>query len=302
MVNSINTNYGAMVALQSFNRTNRELETVQKRVSTGFRVADAKDDGAAFAVAQGLRADIKGNEAAGERLASAKGLLAVTQTALTGISDTLGKLHGAIVKMYDVTLKDRTLSSQEYKQYASDYDALREEIRGYVNQANYGGINLLNGSHATGVNTIAGADGSTINLGLNASAFFPQTDIVDKMDGSIWESIDEFDDPYNVQWWYSDIQQWLFPTGLGNTNFDDFRTLINSHIATIGQNIRSVENQDNFLKIKNDALTNAMGSIIDADLAKESAKLQALQIRQQLGTQTLSIANQAPSILLSLFR
>ena len=67
MANSVNTNYGATVALQSLNRTNRELDIVQKRVSTGFRVSDAKDDGASFAVAQGLRADVKGNEAVNER-------------------------------------------------------------------------------------------------------------------------------------------------------------------------------------------------------------------------------------------
>ena len=66
--------------------------------------------------------------------------------------------------------------------------------------------------------------------------------------------------------------------------------------------MRTVENQDNFVKVLGDTINDAIGAIVDADLAKESAKLQALQIRQQLGTQTLSIANQSPSILLSLFR
>jgi hypothetical protein len=92
MVNSVNTNSGAIVALQSLNRTNIELNSVQKRVSTGFRVSDAIDDGAAFSVAQGLRSAVKGYESVNERLGSAKGLLSVAQEGLRGISDTLGEV------------------------------------------------------------------------------------------------------------------------------------------------------------------------------------------------------------------
>ena len=59
MPNSVNTNYGAIVALQALGRTNNELDVVQKRVSTGYKVSDAIDDGAAFSVAQGLRGIVK---------------------------------------------------------------------------------------------------------------------------------------------------------------------------------------------------------------------------------------------------
>ena len=59
-MNSVNTNIGAMVALQSLNRTNDDMAVVQKRISTGLRVSDAKDDGAAFAVAKRIRGDVAG--------------------------------------------------------------------------------------------------------------------------------------------------------------------------------------------------------------------------------------------------
>src|SRR5688572_7102662 len=104
MGNSVNTNFGAIVALQSLNKTNSELESVQKRVSTGYRVNDAIDDGAAFAVAQGLRSDVKGYEAVNERLAASKGLLSVTQDALAKISDTLGEARKVLVKLADGAL------------------------------------------------------------------------------------------------------------------------------------------------------------------------------------------------------
>ena len=78
---SVNTNTGAMVALQSLTDTTAELQSTQKRISTGYRVADAKDDGAAFAVAERIRGDIAANQSANQQLGGAQGLLKVTATA-----------------------------------------------------------------------------------------------------------------------------------------------------------------------------------------------------------------------------
>jgi flagellin len=75
-----------------------------------------------------------------------------------------------------------------------------------------------------------------------------------------------------------------------------------SKLNSYGGAANYIDRQINFNKSKIDALEAGMGALVDADLAKESAKLQSLQIRQQLGTQALGIANQAPQSLLSLFR
>ena len=276
MANSVNTNYGATVALQSLNKTNRELDVVQKRVSTGMRVSDAKDDGASFAVAQGLRADVKGNEAVNERLSVAKGLLAVTQEGLKGISDTIGEIKKVVVK-----LGDASLSTDERAQYVADYAALTGDITKYKDQSSFGGINLLTTAGTT--NIISDASGGTIALtginiatGLTAMGTTAQTGAA------------------------NNILQ--LGSGAQTYTIEKFEKIVNDQIAAVGASMRTVENQDNFIKVLGDTINDAIGSIVDADLAKESAKLQALQIRQQLGTQTLSIANQSPSILMSLFR
>ena len=268
MSNSVNTNVGAIVALQSLNKTNSQLESVQKRVSTGFRVNDAIDDGAAFAVAQGLRSDVKGLEAVNERLASSKGLLSVTQDALAKISDTLGEARKVLVK-----LADGALSTDERAQYNSDYAALKTEVTNFVAQADFNNQNLLD--DATNIAIIYDQDGGQFTLtGQNT-----QGGIAAGMAAAATAT--------------------AAVTQLGA--LDTFATAVGTSLSTVGGFIRSVSNQDTFLKVVKDATVNGIGSIVDADLAKESATLQSLQIRQQLGTQALSIANQGPSILLSLF-
>ncbi len=270
MTNSVNTNFGAIVALQSLSRTNMDLQSTQKRVSTGYRVADAVDDGAAFAVAQGLRSDVKAYEAVSERLSTAKGLLTVTQEALKGVSDTLGEVRKVLVK-----LGDDSLSADERAQYNADYASLRTEIDNFIAQASFNGANLLNTAGGD-VSIIFDIDGGTFDL-VSQDIEAETADLVDVADASA-------------------------ATTLLGGDFVTFQSTVGSALSTIGGYIRSVSNQESFTKVLADATTVGIGSIVDADLAKESARLQSLQIRQQLGTQALSIANQGPSILLNLFR
>ena len=275
MVNSVNTNIGATVALQSLNRTNSELDKVQKQVSTGYKVADAKDDGAAFAVAQGLRGKVKGNEAVNERLSVAKGLLSVTQEGLKGISDTVGEIRKTLVK-----LADNNLSSAERTQYNADYTALQGDITKYIAQSSFGGQNLIKAS-AADINVISDAAGGTITLKSSDLSAALGT-----LTGTASATA-------------PNVIAILAPT---TGALDVFEIAVNAELAAVGANSRSVENQDSFIRVLGDTINDSIGAIVDADLAKASAKLQALQIRQQLGTQSLSIANQAPSALLSLFK
>jgi flagellin len=270
MANSVNTNIGSIIALQSLSTTNRELQAVQKRVSTGYRVADAVDDGAAFAVAQGLRSDVKAYDAVNERLASAKGLLTVSQEALKGISDTLGEARKVLVK-----LADGALSTDERTQYNADYAALKAEVTNFVNNADFNGQNLLDAGG--NINIIYDIVGGQFTLTDQATS------------GQIAAGMAVVADSTAAA------------TLLAGA-FNTFEGQIASSLSTIGGYIRSVGNQDSFIAILRDSTSVGIGSIVDADLAKESARLQSLQIRQQLGTQALSIANQGPSILLSLFQ
>jgi flagellin len=273
-LNSINTNYGAQVALQSLNRTNDALDKVQKRVSTGFRVADAKDDGAAFAVAQAVRADIAGLTSANEQIGGVKGVLDTTLSGLTKVSETMGNIRGVLVK-----LADGTLSDSQREQYESQYASLKSQVENYIEDATYNGRTLLSTSSGSGGNiaTVRNESGTTYTLtavdGANLTIDAAPTDAASAAS----------------------------MLGSGG-DFSTKMAAINTALNTFGSNNTYLDGQVNFNKEKMASLETGLGALVDADLAKESAKLQALQIRQQLGTQSLSLANQAPQSLLSLFR
>jgi flagellin len=270
-LNSVNTNTAAIVALQSLNRTNAELLGVQKRVSTGFRISDAKEDGAAFSIAQGLRGDLKGYEAIKEQLSKAKGTMAVANDVARSISDTLASVRAVIVKLAD----DNTTGSQR-TQYEGDYAALKTEIANFIANASFNGANLLNTT--TDLNVISTLTGTSMTL----NAFALGTDVSNNLTAATSATL---------------ARALLTATGGLSVATGNIGTAMSS----LGADTRALDNQITFIGVLRDATEEGVGAIVDADLAKESARLQSLQVRQQLGTQTLNIANQSPNILLSLF-
>lgn len=271
-LNSVNTNSSALIALQNLNRTNQQLEATQNRVSTGFRVGNAKDDGAAFSIAQGLRGDMKGYDSIREQLSKAKGLSSVAGASAKSISDTLGDIRAVVVK-----LADENVTGAQRDQYIADYEALKADIQRSIDNASFNGTNLLNSTD--GVNVISNLAGDPIEL----TGYDLNTDIIDELD-----TITDADSAKD-----------LLDASGGLVNAE---TNIGNVMADIGADSRTIDSHYDFIGLVADATEDGIGAIVDADLAKESAKLQALQIRQQLGTQTLSIANQAPNALLSLFK
>jgi flagellin len=272
-LNSVNTNIGAMTALQSLNRTNDALAAVQKRVSTGFRVADAKDDGGAFAVAQSVRGDVAGLTAANEQLGGLKGIIDVTLTSLGQVSKTMVEVRTVLTRLADGTIND-----EQRDQYEQQYDQLKTQIERFVDDATYNGRTLLSTDGPSGggdIITIRNEQGTTLTL----AAFDGATDFVVDVAPT---------DAASAQ---------TAITG----NWTDINKAINDALNRLGSDARYVDSQIGYNHDKLDAIEGGLGALIDADIAKEAARLQALQIRQQLGTQTLSITNQAPQALISLF-
>ena len=272
-LNSVNTNLGAMTALQSLNRTNDALAAVQKRVSTGFRVADAKDDGGAFAVAQSVRGDVAGLTAANEQLGGLKGIVDVTLTSLGQVSKTMVEVRTVLTRLADGTIND-----EQRDQYEQQYDQLRTQIERFIDDATYNDRTLLSTDVAAGggdIVTIRNEQGTTLTL----AAFDGATDFV--VDAAPTDA--------------ASAQTAI--TG----NWTDINKAINDALNRLGADSRYVDSQIGYNHDKLDAIEGGLGALIDADIAKEAARLQALQIRQQLGTQTLSITNQAPQALISLF-
>jgi flagellin len=270
-VNSIHTNSAALTALQGLNKINSSLSQVTKRVNTGYKVNDALDDGAAFAVAQGLRADIKAIDAVTGQLQNAKGLIAVANEAGTKTSDALSRLKGVVS-----VLADDNLSTDARAQYSSQYNAIAAEVSGYISNATFNGQNLLNTT--TAVKVISNQSGGSLTI----TAFALNTDVASALGSAPTTS----------------AAAATFLTGA----FVTAQNKVGTALSSYGTANTQLNNQVSYLKAVSDATEAGLGAIVDADLAKESARLQSLQISQQLATQTLGIANQQPSILLGLFR
>ena len=277
-ITSVITNVGAMTALQSLNRTNDALAEVQKRISTGYRVADARDDGGAFAVAQTVRSDTASLGAVNEQLGGLRGLVDISLTALEQVSKTMIEVRSVLTR-----LSDGTITGEARDQYNQQYAQLRDQITNFLEDADYFGRNLLTGTSPTDdVVTLRSESTDTADL-YTLPALGPNTNFL-VMAG-----------PFATD---ADARAALDPaTG----DFTAINSVINDAMNRLGSDARYIDAQINYNGNKLDAMEAGLGNLIDANLAKESARLQALQIRQQLGSQTLSIANQAPQFLLSLF-
>lgn len=272
-MNSINTNMGAMVALRNMSSINSDLSGVQNRVSTGLKVSSATDDGAAFAVAQGLRGDIKAYESVNSQLSLAKGTTSVALEASTQISDGLNDLQAVLVK-----LADENVTGDARTQYEEDFEAIAGELSNFVTNASYNGVNLLQ-TASTDIDVVANIDGSAYTI----TAQDLQTSIAALATA-----------PASAA---------AAATALGTGgSLETATTAVNTALNSLAADSKRLDNQISFNNALSDATEAGLGAIVDADLAKESAKLQALQTKQQLAVQTLSMANQAPSSLLGLFR
>lgn len=271
MTISIHTNSGAGIALQSLNKINSELAATTKAISTGYKVADAGDDGAVFGIAQGLRGDLKAIDAVSGQLQSSQGLLSVANTAATAVSNSLNDLKSVLVK-----LEDNDINASTRTQYQNQYNSIKDEISGYISNASFNGQNILNTT--TAVSVISNPNGGQLSI----SAFNLATSVVSALGSA----------PTTA----------AAAATLASGGFATATAAVNTALASYGSDGNRVNNQISYLSAVSDATTTGLGALVDANLAKESAKLQALQTQQQLGTQALSIANQAPQTILSLFR
>ncbi len=272
MSNSINTNVGAMVALASLRTTQTALSVASKQVQTGYRVSDAADDASTFSVAQGIRGNLQAYQAVQGSLANGVGLGSVTQAALTNISDLIGNLQAKITQ-----LADGSISANQRTIYTADFNAMTSQISNFIAQANYNGTNLL--SAASAAKTFL-ADTNAVTLTMSSQS-----------------SVNAAFTTFAVASVASASQATLALTSL-NT----FQQAVATSLGANAAETRTLTLQSNFVNAIVDATTTGLGAIVDADIGKASASVQALQVRQQLGIQSLSIANQQPSVLLGLFR
>lgn len=275
MAFSVNTNAGAFAALQNLNKTSGSLNEVQSRINTGLKVSSSKDDAATFAIAQKLRGDVAGLNAVKSSLDRSSSTLDVGIAAGEAVSDLLINM-----KEKAVAAKDAGLDSASRNSLNNDFAQLRDQITSIVGNAAFNGTNVVDDS-ATAVVAITNDDGSnTITVatqdltlgGANVSLTAAESISTAALASAVVSALE---------------------TSLAN---------VNDSLSALGSGANRIELQSSFVNKLSDSIEVGIGNLVDADLAKESANLQSLQVKQQLGLQALSIANQAPSTVLGLFR
>lgn len=394
---SVNTNYGALVALQSLNQTTSELAEVQSRVNTGLKVGSAKDNGAVFAIAQEQRARVASISSVTAGIDRATSTIDVALSAGQAISDLLTQL-----KEKSTAAQATDLSTDQRAALQADFSALRSQINQIANAATFNGINLVGSGgsnfsvltsdlatattgrqvqstaiagtvpalsgYVVGNGSVAAADDTTFNLngvaigtvditatttvqqyltavsaatGGRVTASYNQTNgqftyvapeavagtneltltttgtarswlgqgvAAGAVSGaSVTSTITDLDFTVDGSGALSTVTSALVLDNANNAGtaaaaIGTAITTLNRQLATLGSQAKALDVQKSFLGKLSDSIENGISNLVDADLARESARLQSLQVKQQLGAQALSIANQAPSIVLSFFR
>ncbi|MHC3128058.1 flagellin [Brevundimonas sp. GN22] len=284
MANSVNTNRGALIALQNLNATNRSLEVTQNRVNTGMKVSSAKDNGAIFAIATSQRAEMGAQDAVKQSIERGKSIVDVALAAGETVVEALTEM-----KSLAVAIQDAVAGSDTANKLNADFSALVTEIRSAVAGATFDGVNLFK-ANAAAVEVTINTASSNNKFTVKAAAGTASGAIA--ADGSIDPTINATGTAFN------------FDTLTARTaaNVETAINNFTSVMADLGTKSKSLDRQLTFVGKMQDSLETGIGNLVDADLAKESAKLTALQTKQQLGVQALSIANQSSSIVLSLFR
>jgi len=274
-MNSINTNIGAMIALQNLNAINKDLQTTQNRISTGLKVASAKDDGATWAIAQKQRSTVSSLDAVKESLSRNSSVVDVALTAGESVSDLLSQLRDKALEA-----SDTSLDSTAREALKNDFVAIRNQITKTLANAGFNGINLLNGSKSS-IAALANAEG-TSRLTVAAQNM--------SLGGSIVTLAAN-----------ADFSTASSAASLLST-LDSSINNVSAALARLGTSSKALDTHLTFIGKLQDTITVGIGNLVDADMAKESARLQSLQVRQQLAIQMLSISAQSQSWVLSLFR
>jgi flagellin len=264
-----------MIALQNLNQTNTEMAGVQNRINTGLRISGPKDNGAVWAIAQNMRMDVQALNAVTQSLNRTMSVADTAIAAGTSISELLKDM-----KEKALAAKDPSIDANAREAYNAEFVALRDQITKTIQNAAFDGSNLVDGSVAN-IQALANADGTqaitvaTRNLSLSGSIV-------------TITSTATISTAANASAMIATVEASL--------------TQLNLALSQLGTDGKKVSMHKTFIAKLSDELTNGIGNLVDADLAKESAHLQSLQTKQQLGIQALSIANSAPQAILSLFR
>jgi len=283
MAFSVNTNVGAMAALQELNRTSKGLAVTQDRITSGKNVNSTRDDSATYINAQNLRGKLGDLKAVNSSLGNAKSVVDIAVSGTEQISDLVNQM-----KTLTKQAADTTISGEQRSALNKDFQGLIKQVTTIVSTAEFNGKNLLAGTdNVAAIQSLADGDASapgyqpdTLQVS-NALLNLPST-------GSELNTGSTLPDPSTA----------LTVDGY----LDAYKVKVTNALSDLGTASRRIDAQLSFTSKLSDTIESGIGNLVDADMAKESAKLTALQTKQQLGVQALSIANQAPQMIGQLFK
>jgi flagellin len=277
-LNSVNTNTQALIALQNLNTTASDLAISQNRISTGRKVDSAKDNGSTWAIAQSMRANSQSLNAVRDSLQRGQSTIDVAMAAAGSISDLLLQM-----KEKALAASDTTLDTASRESLNVDFKALRDQIAKTVANAEFNGSNMIKtgGSSIFALANAAGTNRLTVSaqsLGLGSANLTGIGSTASLQSNTASTSL---------------AMIATVNTAIGK---------VSTALAKLGTGSKALDMHLTFINKLQDSIDSGIGNLVDADLAKESAKIQSLQTRQQLGVQALAIANSSTQTLLSLFQ
>ncbi len=274
-MSSILTNNSAMVALQTLKGVNNNLAKAQDEISTGKSISSAKDNSAIWAISKVMESDVAGFKAVSDSLALGESTVAVASAGAEQITNLLNDIKERVVAA--------TGENVDYGKIGAEITELTNQVTGIINGSQFNGMNLLN-DDGVDLTVLASLDRDNTGTVTASNITVTAVDFTTNLDLS---DID-VSDATNAQASLANIEAHI-------------QTAVDG-AAALGASASRISEQRDFVSKVTDAMKSGIGALVDADMEEASAKLQALQTQQQLAIQSLTIANQAPQSILSLFR
>ena len=267
---SLITNTNANILAQELARITKEINSTQLRITSGLKINGPEDDGASFSIATRLRGDRNGLNAVKLALSNGETIVDTAVIGANAINDLLTEIKSKVVQGNQASLDAATRTSLN-----DDIAALLNQITTTVGSSEFDNVNLIK-TDASTINILSSVKGSVIKvsaqildvttLGVNAISVLTSASAATAL-----------------------------------TNINTAITLASDLAAALTSSARGVEIQSDFTSSLINVFDEGIGKIVDSDLAEESAKLQALQIQQELAVQGLAIANSVPNLILKMF-
>lgn len=280
-MSSILTNNSAMVALQTLKSINMSLQDTQTAISTGKDINSAKDNASVWSISKVMESDVSGLDAVQDSLSVGQSAVGVASAGAELIVETIKEMQALAISAQS--------ESADFTQIGLEMAEKKLQLDSIVEGSQFNGVNLLNTD--TDGNGAAGMD--VVSAITRVGSGSPTAEIITIATADLEATVTD-----------------ITLTGTADTTdaaatYGELTTMLEAAItgaAALGTSSKRLDDQSNFVSKLSDTLKTGIGALVDTDMEAASAKLQALQTQQQLGVQALSIANEAPSTILSLFR